>query len=124
MIVTYINIVMVYDKSLNFKPSILEKSDQRDLFIKRNNKIDDDNYIFNLTKEDNNKLLEQLEKDDEIVKKIRDKNLTDVCDYSEQEKVNHEKYLQAIKKKWNSTIPTILEIYNSGINNPKNKFIL
>ena len=115
---------MIYDKSLNFKPVILDESDQRDLFIKRNNKIDDDNYIFNITKEDDNKLLELIEKDDEIVKKVREQSRIDVYDYSQQEKANHEKYIQAIKKKWISTIPTILENYNNGINNPKNKFIL
>jgi hypothetical protein len=70
------------------------------------------------------KLLEDIEKDDEIMKKIREMNKNDVYDMRKVEKINVENKLQSIKQKWMSTIPTILDSYNSSISNPKNKFIL
>jgi hypothetical protein len=119
-----LNLDLRFDSYFDKIPERLNEKDQRELYIKKDEKIDDDNYIYDINRDDPNKLLEDIEKDDEVMKKIREINKTDVFDYRKQEKINTENKLQSIKKKWMSTIPTILENYNSSISNPKNKFIL
>jgi hypothetical protein len=59
-----------------------------------------------------------------VVKAIRELNKDDIHDYRKSEKVKLENTLQNVKKKWMSTLPTLLENYNSSITNPSNKFII
>ena len=56
-------------------------ADPKDFFIKKGEKIDDDNYLFNQLKEDDNKLLEAFEMGDEVIKKVREINKDDVYDF-------------------------------------------
>jgi hypothetical protein len=94
------------------------------LFIKSKSIIDEDNYIFNQVKEDSDKLVEQFEASDEVVKAIRELNKDDIHDYRKTEKVKLENHLQAVKRKWMSTLPTALEGFNGSLANPSNKFII
>jgi hypothetical protein len=109
---------------LNFIPKKLNAPDERDLYVKTNEKIDEDNYVFELAKDDEDKLIELFEKDDEVMRKVRELNKDEVFDAKMKEKIKLENHLQLQKRKWMATIPTVLEFYNSGINNPNNKFIL
>lgn len=99
-------------------------ADQRDLHIKSDENIDEDNYIFDMIKDDEEKLLENIEKDDPVMRNIREINKDEVYDVKTKEKINLENFLIAQKRKWAATIPTVLEFYNSGVTNPTNKFIL
>jgi hypothetical protein len=75
-------------------------------------------------KDDEEKLLNEYEKDDDAARNLRELNINEVYDHKIKEKINLENFLKAQKRKWMSTIPTILEYYNSGIVNPNNKFVL
>ncbi len=99
-------------------------ADQKDLFIKNNGLIDEDNYIIDIPREDDSKIQESIEKDDEVILKLKEINRDEVVDLKEKEKVNLESYLQSQKRKWISTLPTVLEFYNTGMSLPNNKFIL
>ena len=74
------NSCMICDKSLDKVPEKMDQPDVKDFLIKNAEKIDDDNYLFNQIKEDENKLLEIFEAGDEVVKKIREVNKDDVFD--------------------------------------------
>jgi hypothetical protein len=80
--------------------------------------------LYNLNKDDDEKIRESVEKDDEVVRNILETNKDEIFDQVTREKVNLEMYLSAQKRKWMATIPTALEYYNASINNPNNKFIL
>lgn len=99
-------------------------ADQKELFLKRNSKVDEDNYIIDIPKEDEIKIQESIEKDDEIIMKLKELTKEEVFDPKDKEKANLESYLQSQKRKWISTIPTVLEFYNAGMSYPNNKFIL
>ncbi len=122
--VNIINTDLKFDSYFDKVPERISEKDQRELYIKKNEKIDDDNYVFDINKDDPNKLLEDIEKDDEVMKKVREVNKDGIFDQRKQEKIKVENRLQSIKQTWMSTIPTLLENYNSSISNPKNKFIL
>ncbi len=77
-----------------------------------------------MQKEDEDKLIGDFEKDDEVIRNARELNKDEVFNVKTKEKINLENYLQAQKRKWMSTVPTILEYYNSGVINPSNKLIL
>jgi hypothetical protein len=115
---------LIADGSLDYLPDKLNTRDERDLFIKSGNIIDEDNYIHNIAKEDENKLLDMFEAGDDVIKAVREVNKLDIYDYRNAEKVKLENNLQAVKRKWMSTLPTLLENYNSSISNPNNKFII
>jgi hypothetical protein len=74
------NSCMVCDKSLVKVPKRLEAADPKDFLIKVDEKIDDDNYLFNQIKDDDNKLLDGFEAGDEVVKRIRELNKEGVYD--------------------------------------------
>ncbi len=115
---------MVGDSSLDFVPERMKEPDERDLYIKKGEKVDEDNYVFELVKDDEDKLLAEFEKDDEAIKNIREINANEVYDVKTVERINTEKILMNGKKKLMATLPTVLEYYNSGIVNPNNKFLL
>ena len=119
-----ISLALIGDSSLNFLPKKLETSDERDLIVNKNEKIDEDNILYNINKEDDEKLRDIIEKDDEVIKNLKELNKDEIYDSVTKEKVNLENYLQSQKRKWMCTVPTILDYYNTGINNPSNKFIL
>lgn len=72
-------------------------------------------------KDDENKLLEYFEESDTNVVKERAKNLNDVYLLEEIEYNREELYLRNQKKKWESTLPTIIEYYNESIQHSENK---
>jgi hypothetical protein len=115
---------MIGDKSLDFLPNKLEIADDRDYYVKRGEKLDEDNFVFELLKEDENKLISEFEKDDEVIRNAREINKDEIYNFKIKEKVILENYLQTQKRKWMSTLPTVLEFYNSGVQNPNNKFII
>ena len=120
------NEAMFLDSSLDFnfdKIKKMEKSDEKDLYIKKNEKVDEDNFIFELVKDDDKAIVENIEKDDNEIKNVREINKDGTFDVRKQEKINLENKLNAIKKKWMSLVPTYIEYINSGIKNPSNKLM-
>lgn len=117
-------LALIGDSSLDFLPKKLETPDERDLLVKKNEKIDEDNILYNINKEDDEKLRDNIEKDDDVIRNLKELNKDEIYDTVTREKVNLENNIQAQKRKWMSTVPTILDYYNTGINNPRNKFIL
>ncbi len=115
---------LIGDKSLDFMPIKLDYPDERDFYVKRGEKLDEDNFVFELIKEDENKLIGEFEKDDEVIRNTREINKDEIFNYKLKEKIKLENYLQTQKRKWMSTLPTVLEFYNSGVQNPNNKFII
>jgi len=99
-------------------------ADPKELFIKNNGHIDEDNYIIDIQREDEAKIQESLEKEDEVIQKIKEQYKDEVVDPKDKEKSNLENYLQSQKRKWISTLPTVLEFYNNGMSYANNKFIL
>ena len=117
---------MFMDNSVNFNFSEMKKlnqSDQKDLYIKKTEKVDEDNFIFELTKEDDKAIVDNIEKEDNEIKTMRDMNKEGTFDIRKQEKINLENKFTAIKKKWMSLVPTYIEYINSGIKNPSNKLL-
>jgi hypothetical protein len=117
---------MFMDNSYNFNFSEMKKlnqSDQKDLYIKKTEKVDEDNFIFELTKEDDKAIVDNIEKEDNEIKNIREINKEGTFDIRKQEKINLENKFSAIKKKWMSLVPTYIEYINSGIKNPSNKLL-
>jgi hypothetical protein len=102
----------------------LTSPDERDFYVKRNEKLDEDNFVFELPREDENKLISEFEKDDEVIRNTREINKDEVFNQKTREKINLQNYLQTQKRKWMSTLPTVLEFYNSGVTNSNNKFII
>ena len=120
------NETMFMDSSFNFHFSEMKKmeqSDQKDLFIKKKEKVDEDNFIFELIKEDDKAIIENIEKEDNEIKNIREINKEGTYDIRKQEKINLENKFLTIKKKWMSLVPTYMEYINSGIKNPANKLL-
>ena len=120
------NEAMFLDSSLNFNFENLKKmgqSDEKDLYIKKNEKVDEDNFIFELVKDDDKAIVENIEKEDNEIKNIREINKNGTFDIRKQEKINLENKLNAVKKKWMSLVPTYIEYINSGIKNPENKLL-
>ena len=120
------NEAMFLDSSLNFNFDNMKKmtqTDEKDLFIKKNEKVDEDNFIFELVKDDDKAIVENIEKEDNEIKNIREINKNGTFDIRKQEKINLENKFIAIKKKWMSLVPTYIEYINSGIKNPANKLL-
>ena len=120
------NEAMFLDSSLNFNFENMKKmtqSDEKDLYIKKNEKVDEDNFIFELVKDDDKAIIENIEKEDNEIKNIREINKNGTFDIRKQEKINLENKFSAIKKKWMSLVPTYLEYINSGIKDPANKLL-
>jgi len=117
---------MFLDNSFNFNFGEMKKlnqSDEKDLYIKKTEKVDEDNFIYELVKEDDKAIVENIEKDDNEIKTMREINKEGTFDIRKQEKINLENKFIAIKKKWMSLVPTYLEYINSGIKNPANKLL-
>ena len=100
------------------------KLEQKDLNVKKGEKVDEDNYIYELNRDDDKAILDMIEKDDEKIAKVRELNKNGVYDVRMEEKINLENKMIMHKKKWMSTVPTAMEYFNSGIKNEDNKFIL
>lgn len=120
----FICIDLIGDSSLDFVQNKIKTPDQRDLFIKHSEKVDEDNFVFELLKDDEDKLLMEFEKDDEVMRDAREINREEVHDKKTKEKLMLETRLQAEKRKMMATVPTVLEFYNSGVTNQNNKFLL
>ena len=68
------NEAMFLDSSLNFDFENMKKmtqSDEKDLYIKKEEKVDEDNYIFELIKDDDKSIVENIEKEDNETKNFR-----------------------------------------------------
>ena len=114
------------DNSINFNFNQMKKlaqSDQKDLYIKKNEKVDEDNFIYELIKDDDKAIIDMIEKEDNDVKNVRDLNKYGTFDVRKKEKIELEKRMLAIKKKWMSLVPTYIEYINSGIKDPSNKLM-
>jgi hypothetical protein len=105
-------------------PKKISIADSKELFIEKNSNLDEDNYIIEIKKEDEIKLMEAFEKDDDVITKIKEEQKDETFDPEDKEKLNLENFLQSQKRKWFATIPTVLEFYNSGTSYSNNKFIL
>ena len=105
-------------------PKKLSIADSKELFVEKNALLDEDNYIIDIPREDDEKLMETFEKEDEVIGKIKEVQKDETLDPKDKEKFNLENFLQSQKRKWFSTLPTVLEYYNSGISYSNNKFIL
>ena len=105
-------------------PKKLSIADSKELFIEKNSPLDEDNYIIDIPREDDLKLMETFEKEDEVIGKIKEIQKDETLDPKDKEKSNLENFLQSQKRKWFSTLPTVLEYYNNGISYSNNKFIL
>ena len=120
------NEAMFLDNSYNLNFGEMKKlnqSDQKDLYIKKTEKVDEDNFIFELVKEDDKAIVENIEKEDNEIKNMREINKEGTFDIRKQEKINLENKFIAIKKKWMSLVPTYIEYINTGIKNPANKLL-
>ena len=120
------NEAMFLDSSLNFDFENMKKmtqNDEKDLYIKKNEKVDEDNFIFELIKDDDKSIVENIEKEDNEIKNVREINKNGTFDIRKQEKINLEYKFSAIKKKWMSLVPTYIEYINSGIKNSSNKLM-
>src|SRR5690349_12221298 len=115
---------MIGDSSLDFVAKKMNNLDERDLFVKINEKVDEDNFIFDMIKEDEEKILENIEKDDEVIRSIREQNMDDIYDKRMEQRKKLDNNLDLQKRKWMASVPTVLEFYNSSINVPNNKFLL
>jgi hypothetical protein len=72
------NEAMFLDSSLNFDFENMKKmtqSDEKDLYSKKEEKVDEDNYIFELIKDDDKSIVENIEKEDNEIKNVREINL-------------------------------------------------
>ena len=120
----FIFLDLICDSFLDFMPKKLSIADSKELFIEKNSPLDEDNYIIDIPREDDLKLMETFEKEDEVIGKIKEIQKDETLDPKDKEKSNLENFLQSQKRKWFSTLPTVLEYYNNGISYSNNKFIL
>ena len=105
---------MFLDNSFNFHFNDMKKlnqSDQKDLYIKKNEKVDEDNFIFELTKEDDKNIIENIEKEDNEIKNMRDINKEGAFDIRKEQKIN-------LENKYRSSI------FVCGSSNPRNSSII
>lgn len=102
----------------------MKNLDEKDLNIKKGEKVDEDNYIYELKRDDDKAILDMIEKDDEKITKIRELNKNQIYNIRTEEKIKLENNMEKQKRKWLSTMPTVIEYFNSGIKNEDNKFIL
>lgn len=113
----------IYDKWLDFEPERMENANERDLFIKKSEAIDEDNFVFDILKDDEVKFLEMIEAGDEVVRQERENNKELPYSQEQLESERTENYLRIQKKKWESTLPTMIEYYNEAIQQSENKII-
>lgn len=102
----------------------MKNLDEKDLNIKKGEKVDEDNYIYELKRDDDKAILDMIEKDDEKITKIRELNKNQIYNIRTEEKIKLENNMEKQKRKWLSTMPTVIEYFNSGIKKEDNKFIL
>ena len=105
---------MLLDNSFNFYFNDMKKLNQiaqKDLCVKKNEKVDEDNSIFELIKEDDNNIIENIEKEDNEIKNMRDINKEGTFNIRKEQKINLENKFRAIKKKWMSLAPTYIEFF-------------
>lgn len=106
---------------MDYTPQRLVSSNEKDLYIKSNEKIDEDNFIFDILKDNEDKLLDVIEQGDEVIKSHRER-MKEREGKEDGEDKNNE-YLMSIRKKWESTLPTVLEYYNESIISKINKIL-
>ena len=75
--------------NLNFYFNDMKKLNQsahKDLYIKKFEKVIEDNFIFELTKEDDKNIIENIEKEDNEIKNMRDINKEETFDIRKEQK--------------------------------------
>ncbi len=92
---------------------------ERDLNIKTKENIDEDNFVFDIFKDDYNKFVDYIEQGENFNK--YDLELDSVNDVLEL-KLDIPKQIQ--KNLWSSLVPTFVEYYNEGIQQGCNKIII
>lgn len=115
---------LLCDFTLNFIPKKLKALDPKDLNIKMNEKVDEDNLLYELIQEDENQLIEFFEKEDESVSKIRQINKNETINMKKIGQKVMENSFQIHKKKWMAIVPTLFEYYNSGMLYSNNKLLI
>ena len=86
----YIDRTLDYD---NIKK--IKGPEEKDLTLKKGEEVDEDNYIFEMKKDDDKNILDIIERDDEILKKEKEKNNKGTYDVRKSEKIKLEKKIQA-----------------------------
>lgn len=81
--------------------------------------VDEDNFVFDIFKDDHEKFIEYLEQGEDFSKYQNE--LENYDDYL-VDKLDLPKQLQ--KNLWSTLIPTFMEYYNEGIQYQENKIIL
>lgn len=92
---------------------------ERDLNVKYKETIDEDNFVFDVFKDDHIKFIDYLEQGEDFAKY---QNELDNYDDYLINKLDLPKQLQ--KNVWSSLLPTFIEYYNEGILYAENKIIL
>ena len=90
---------------------------EKDLVLKSKQNIDDDNYVFDIFKDDSNKLLEMIEQGEDFSayeKELDEDHLTQRLDLDKKK----------LKSLWGTLVPTIGNFYNESILKASNKVIL
>jgi len=77
----------------------MDKNNEKDLYNKKIEKVDKDNFIFELIKEDDKFIMETIEKEDNEIKNGREINKNGDFWGKKKEKINLENKLSTIKKK-------------------------
>jgi len=90
---------------------------EKDLNIKKNEKVNEDNFVFDLVKEDHEKFIDAIEQGEDFSKFQKEIDLEDQEWIAKRMDVP--KFMQ--KALWGSTVPTYLHYYNENIKDPKNK---
>ena len=105
-----------YDKYLDFEPEYLSECLEKDLNLKNKEEVDEDNFVFDIFKDDHNKLLDFINQGEDFSK--YEDELDDNRDFL-VEKLDIPKQIQ--KQIWGSYVPTMIDYYNDSIVNPENK---
>ena len=101
---------------MDFEPEYLSECLEKDLNLKNKEEVDEDNFVFDIFKDDHNKLLDYINQGEDFSK--YENELDDNRDYL-IEKLDIPKQIQ--KLTWGSYVPTMIDYYNDSIINPENK---
>ena len=109
----------LFDKSLDIKSETISEPLERDLTIKTKENIDEDNFVFDIFKDDFTKFIDYIEQGENFSK--FETELESNNDILEM-KLDLPKQIQ--KNLWSSLVPTFVEYYNEGIQQGYNKIII
>lgn len=109
----------MFDKTLDITPEIISEPLEKDLTIKTKETIDEDNFVFDIFKDDYTKFLDYIEQGENFSKYETElESNNDLLEF----KLDIPKQIQ--KNSWSTLVPTFVEYYNEGINQGYNKIII